>query len=344
VAAPLELGAYGAAFLGSGAVVIAAGMSLARHADHIAEATGIGRLWAGAVLMAAATSLPELATDVAAVRWHATNLAVGDLLGSSMANMLLLGILDLVYLRRRVLRSSTLDHALAASLAIGLNALASALVLLRPQTRFVGIEPGAAALMLLYLAGSRAVYWHARERAGAPTEGAPGPARDGLRSAWLGFGLAAAAIAGAAPLFAWAAPPPPAPAPRVARVSGLGNTFVGTVLLGLSTSLPELASSLAAVRAGAFDLAVGNLFGSNAANMAILFVLDLVKSGPPLFADLDPTHALSGLFSVILMSLALAAIVYRAERRPAMLAPNSVLILLTYGAAAWVLLQRTRPG
>jgi cation:H+ antiporter len=337
VAAPLELGAYGAAFLGSGAVVIAAGMSLARHADHIAEATGIGRLWAGAVLMAAATSLPELATDVAAVRWHATNLAVGDLLGSSMANMLLLGILDLVYLRRRVLRSSTLDHALAASLAIGLNALASALVLLRPQTRFVGIEPGAAALMLLYLAGSRAVYWHARERAGAPTEGAPGPARDGLRSAWLGFGLAAAAIAGAAPLFAWAAK-------SVARVSGLGNTFVGTVLLGLSTSLPELASSLAAVRAGAFDLAVGNLFGSNAANMAILFVLDLVKSGPPLFADLDPTHALSGLFSVILMSLALAAIVYRAERRPAMLAPNSVLILLTYGAAAWVLLQRTRPG
>jgi cation:H+ antiporter len=337
LAAPLQLGAYGAAFLGSGVVVIVAGMSLARHADQIAEATGIGRLWAGAVLMAAATSLPELATDVAAVRWHAADLAVGDLLGSSMANMLLLAVLDLVYLRRRVLRSSTLDHALAGSLAIGLNALASVLVLLRPQSRVLGVEPGAAALLLLYLAGSRAVYWHARERAGAPSDDAPGPPRDGLRSAWRGFALAAAAIAAVAPLFAWAAK-------GVAEVSGLGTTFVGTMLVGLSTSLPELASSLAAVRAGAFDLAVGNLFGSNAANMAILFVLDLVKSGPPLFANLDPTHALSGLFSVILMSLALAAIVYRAERRPAMLAPNSVLILLTYGAAAWVLLQRTRLG
>jgi cation:H+ antiporter len=337
LAAPLQLGAYGAAFLGSGVVVIVAGMSLARHADRIAEATGIGRLWAGAVLMAAATSLPELATDVAAVRWHAADLAVGDLLGSSMANMLLLAVLDLVYLRRRVLRSSTLDHALAGSLAIGLNALASVLVLLRPQSRVLGVEPGAAALLLLYLAGSRAVYWHARERAGAPSDDAPGPPRDGLRSAWRGFALAAAAIAAVAPLFAWAAK-------GVAEVSGLGTTFVGTMLVGLSTSLPELASSLAAVRAGAFDLAVGNLFGSNAANMAILFVLDLVKSGPPLFANLDPTHALSGLFSVILMSLALAAIVYRAERRPAMLAPNSVLILLTYGAAAWVLLQRTRLG
>ena len=83
-------------FLAAGAVVVVAGTALARYADAIAKATGLGRLWIGSVLLAGATSLPELTTDVAAVRLGATDLAVGDLFGSSMANMLILAIIDLL--------------------------------------------------------------------------------------------------------------------------------------------------------------------------------------------------------------------------------------------------------
>jgi cation:H+ antiporter len=133
----------------------------------------------------------------------------------------------------------------------------------------------------------------------------------------------------AAPAFAWSAK-------GIAEASGLGHTFVGTWLVGLSTSLPELVASVAAVRMGSVDMAVGNLFGSNAFNMAIFVVLDAVQPGS-LFAVLDPSHVISGLFAVVLMSLGVAALMYRAKRRFAMVEPDSLLIVLTYAIGVWLL-------
>jgi cation:H+ antiporter len=323
---------YVLVFVASGFVVVFAGVALARHADTIAEATGIGRLWIGSVLLAGATSLPELTTDVFAVRFDAADLAVGDLFGSSMANMAILAIIGLMPPRGRVLREAALDHGLAASLAISLNAMAAALVLLRPEASLWGVGPGSVVLFVGYVAGTRSVYRHAaRDRiaAAAPARAS----RAVLRGAGIGFGVAAAAVLAAAPAFAWSAK-------GIAEVSGLGNTFVGTWLVGLATSLPELVASIAAVRMGAFDLAVGNLFGSNALNMAIFFALDLAQPGS-LFAALDPNHALSALSAVVLMGLGLAAIVYRAQRRFAMLEPDGFLILAAYVVSIWLLYLRS---
>jgi len=123
---------YVLAFLASGVVVVFAGTALARSADAIAETTKVGRLWIGSVLLAGATSLPELATDISAVRMGAPDLAVGDLFGSSMANMLILAVIDLLPPRRQVLQHAAFDHALAAGLAISLNAMAAVLVFVRP--------------------------------------------------------------------------------------------------------------------------------------------------------------------------------------------------------------------
>lgn len=74
---------YVLVFIASGTVMVLAGTALARHADAIAEATKLGRLWIGSVLLAGATSLPELTTDISAVRLGATDLAVGDHFGSN---------------------------------------------------------------------------------------------------------------------------------------------------------------------------------------------------------------------------------------------------------------------
>ena len=328
---------YVLVFLFSGVVVVFAGTALARHADAIAERTRLGRLWVGAVLLAGATSLPELMTDIFSVRLGAADLAVGDLFGSSMANMLILALIDIIPPRKRVLQQATLDHALSAGLAISLNAIAVVLVLTRHDVGILGVGVGSIVLFGAYIAGTRAVYRQALS-AGAvlavpDTEEAPVRREPGLRLAVLGFVAAAAVIVVSAPAFAWSAK-------GIAEISGLGNTFVGTWLLGLCTSLPELVASLAAVKMGSFDLAVGNLFGSNAFNMAIFLPLDLVQPGS-LFLALDPNHALSGLFAVVLMSLGLAAIVYRAKKRFAMIEPDSFLMLAVYVLGIWMLYTHT---
>jgi cation:H+ antiporter len=140
-------------------------------------------------------------------------------------------------------------------------------------------------------------------------------------------------------------------ADAIAEATKVGRRWIGSVLLAGATSLPELTTDVAAVRLGAVDLAVGDLFGSslanmlilNACNMAVFLALDLAQPGS-LFAALDPAHALSALSAVVLMSLGLAAIVYRARRRFAMIEPGSALIVVGYVLALWLLWDASGGG
>ena len=329
-------------FLASGAAIVAAGTALAKSGDAIAEHTRLGRVWIGSVLLAGATSLPELTTDVAAVRLGVPDLAAGDLFGSSLANMLLLALLGLLPPAGRIFREASFDHAMAASLAIILNGLGALFVLAHTERTLLGAGPESALLLIVFLFGTRAVYLHTVVH----TVGKPGPpatetsshheqgAKTSLRRALAVFALAAAGIFIAAPYFA-------ASAKQIAELSGLGMTFVGTLLVGLSTSLPEFVTSFAAVRLGAIDLAVGNLFGSNAFNMAIFFAMDVAHPGGPIFGTLDPIHALTGVFAVVLTTLGLAAIIFRSKRRFPLFEPGSILMLLGYFTAIGLLYAYT---
>ena len=321
-------------FLASGAVIVAAGTALAKSGDAIAEHTRLGRVWIGSVLLAGATSLPELTTDVAAVRLGVPDLAAGDLFGSSLANMLLLALLGLLPPAGRIFREASFDHAMAASLAIILNGLGALFVLAHTERTLLGAGPESALLLIVFVFGTRAVYLHTVGKPGPPATEASSHREQGaktsLRRALAVFALAAAGIFIAAPYFA-------ASAKQIAEMSGLGMTFVGTLLVGLSTSLPEFVTSFAAVRLGAIDLAVGNLFGSNAFNMSIFFAMDLAHPGGSVFGALEPVHAVTGLFAVVLTTLGLAAIFFRSKRRFPLLEPGSILMLLGYFTAIGLL-------
>jgi cation:H+ antiporter len=292
------------------------------------------------VLLAAATSLPELSTDVAAVRLGAPDLAAGDLFGSSMANMLILAIVSLVP-GAELFRRAALDNGLAAALAITLTGAAAAFVMLDLEITVLGIGLGPLALAAGYLAGIRVVFQHSATarlsasvvETGAPAEAAP--AQTAPRSALLGFAGASVIILLVAPVFA-------ASAKALAAITGLGTSFVGTWFVGLATSLPELVTSLAAVRMRAYDLAVGNLFGSNAVNMIMFVPLDLALPGPSIFAAVDPVHALSAVVGIVLMALGLAAILLRAQGRRSLLEPSGALMLAVYATGLWLVYLRTQ--
>jgi cation:H+ antiporter len=327
---------YILAFIASALIVVAAGVALTRAADAIGEASGIGRAWIGAVLLACATSLPEIATDVSAVRMHAPDLAAGDLFGSSLANMLILAVIDQASRQGSVLRGAALENGLIACLAILLNTLGALFVLTQPRTTILGVSPESILLLLVYLAGTRAVYRNGARQVAKPPSAAPLRKRTSaprLKRTIAVFAGAAGLIAAASPVLAWSLK-------HIAELSGLGSTFIGTWLLGLSTSLPEFVTSYAAVRVGALDLAVGNLFGSNSFNMVIFLLLDLATPSGSIFAALSPIHAISGTLAVVLMSLGLAGILYRAERRFLMLEPDSALMLAGYALSIWIVYER----
>ncbi|MBI4002788.1 MAG: sodium:calcium antiporter [Nitrospira defluvii] len=325
----------------SGAMIVIAGTRLSRYGDQLAELTGLGRLWVGVVLMAAATSLPEVLTTVSAGWMNAPDLAAGDLFGAGLANMFTLGLIDLLHRDRRVWEQTAFEHTLVASLAMILTGLAAFFVLLRSDIGHGGIGAGSVLLLLVYIFGMRVVFRQEdvkrRQRAQhilaeAEVDSLAGGAvrRDGLRRAAIGFGAATLALIIAAPLLAKSAK-------DIADQSGISTTFVGTCLVAVVTTLPELVTSLAAVRLGAFDLAVGNLFGSNAFNMAAFFFADLAYGGGPLLSAIEPAHALTALWGILMMNVGLMGIVYRVEKRYVLIEPDSLVMILGYVLGLWLL-------
>lgn len=324
-------------FVAAAAVLVRAAVSLAGAGDEIAERSGLGRVFVGTLLLAGATSLPEVVTDVTAVIADAPDLAVGDLLGSSMANMAILAVLNLSY-RGRVWQSIELAHARVAAMAIALTALVAMAIATPPGWRvgWVGIDTAVVAgLYVAAVAWFRRAPMAARVGGGVPTvpsaaailtedsELPPAVTAAPLRPSIVRFATAAAVVFVSAPVLAVAAR-------EIAHNQGLAETTVGAGLLATTTSLPELVASLAAVRIGAHDLAVGNLFGSNAANMAVLVVADVAYLDGPLLAAVSPVQLVAAAAAILLMALATAAIVSGSETRIGRFEPDAVLVLIAY--------------
>ncbi|MCH7988645.1 MAG: hypothetical protein IID46_05760, partial [Planctomycetes bacterium] len=121
-------------------------------------------------------------------------------------------------------------------------------------------------------------------------------------------------------------------ADEFAKESELGGTIVGTVFVALVTSLPEISTTLAAVRMKAYDLAVGNILGSNAFNMAALIGVDLFYSGP-LLSSVSETHAITAATVIIVTAVLIMGLLYRAEKRHWIIEPDAELVILLVVAA-----------
>lgn len=329
-------------FLVCAAVIVVAGTFLTRYADAIAELTGLGRLLVGSVLLAGATSLPELTVDISAIRLNLPDLAVGDLFGSSLMNMLILAVLDLAHREPgRMLSRQGAAHALSGSVAIGLTALVALGVLtgkaFAPYS-LLGVSPAIYALLIAYLFGVRLIYLDqqiaARTAAKKGNHELPVPSGMTLPKAIIGFVVCAAAIFIAGPFLAHAAG-------EIAERTGLGSTFVGTTLVALCTSLPELASMIAALRLGAVDLAIGNVYGSNAFNMILLIPLDVMYRDPAhggsLLAAVSADHAITAVAVVLAMQVAVMGQLYKVEGRTRFIDPDAwLVILIVVGALAMI--------
>jgi cation:H+ antiporter len=330
-------------FVVSAAIIVITGTKLSHYGDQIAELTGLGRLWIGVVLMSAATSLPEVFTTMSASWIDAPDLAAGDLFGAGMSNMLTLGLIDLLHRQKRVWQQAALGHTLTAALAMVLTGLAAFFVLLHVNVTHVGVGLGSLTLLILYVLGMRLIFrqedMERRRRdqealvQGIAEKHDAGTTRRGeLLRAIIGFCVGALVLLASAPLLAWSAG-------RIAEETGITETFIGTSLVAITTSLPELVVAIAAVRLGAFDLAVGNLFGSNAFNMAAFFFADLAYRGGGILSTVSTTHALTALWSILMMNIGLMGIIYRAEKRFMLIEPDSLLMIVAYVLGLWLLFR-----
>lgn len=318
-------------FIISSSLLTFIAIQMVKYGDAIAIRTRLGGMFVGTLLMAGATSLPEVLTTISSLYQGVPNLAAGNLLGSNMLNMFLLAVLDLVHYKHRLLRKAALKHALSGSLAVFLIGLVVFFILadLDWHIGWVGIDSGV--IMLAYVAAIALIHGQSRTLAiqeAETDEGVPP-----LRKALVLFFASAVLLMIVTPWMVSASA-------RIAEITGLGATFVGSTLVALVTSLPELVTTLAAARIGADDMAIGNLFGSNLFNMFALGLADVFFLQGRFLSMIDPAFLIVGMLGLLMTSLGLIGNLARLERRLFFVEVDALVLIIVYLWGLWFLYTR----
>lgn len=323
-------------FIGSAVLIVAAAIKLAEYGDVIAVRTRLGGMFIGTLLLAGATSLPELLTTINSLSQNVPNMAAGSIFGSNMFNMFMLSLISLVAPGTRILRRVATAHALTASLAILLIGIAVFAILAGIEAKIGWLGWDSLLLMVTYVVGIRLIQTSNVARTPTPEQALPAEASKKIPGLWyasFGFAAATAVLVIVTP---WLV----SSSVAISEITGLSTGFVGVLLLAIVTSLPELVTTGTAVRFGAYDLAVGNLFGSNVFNMFALGLTDIFYVQGRFLGVIDPAFALAGLLGLLLTGLGLIGNLARIDRRLLFVEFDALLILVVYGLGMWLLYAR----
>jgi cation:H+ antiporter len=295
------------------ALIAGAGYRLSLYGDMIGEKLNLSRSWIGVVMVASVTSLPELVTGLSAVTVaQAPDIAAGDVLGSCVFNLLLIVILDFLHREESVYTRAGVGHVLSAGFGVILIGFVGVNLLLAHNgidLAILHVGLYTPIILLIYALAMRTVFRYEQIQELPVVDEKDRRYRHvTLRQALTGYALASVVVVVAG---VWL----PFIGKAIAQVMGWGESFVGTLFVAAVTSLPEAAVSIAAVRLGALDMAMGNLFGSNLFNMAILAVDDLAYLPGPLFAGVSEVHAVSALSAMMMSGIAIVGLFYRPRRR-----------------------------
>jgi cation:H+ antiporter len=316
-------------FIVCGIIILFAGKKLSYYGDLLAEKTEMGKAFIGLFLMSAVTSLPELMVGISSsVIMKSADLAVGDVLGSCAFNLFILSILESFYKGHTPLLSNvSQSNVLAASLGtilvvlVGFGIYSDKDIVLFPSI-LSNIGLNSVLLAVMYFIAIRIIYQYQQEH---PTISSDVVAEIPftLQHIIIRYALFATLIVVTA-LFL------PYFANGLAQQTGLEKSFIGTLLLAISTSLPEIAVSIAAVKANSIDMAVGNLLGSNIFNVLILFLDDIFYTQGHLLKNASENNMIT-VFSVIIMSaIVIIACVYRKKEKKYILDWDTSLIFAIY--------------
>ena len=309
----LDLAVIWLSLLACLAVIGVAGVRLSRNGDIIAEKSGLSRGWVGLIMLASVTSLPELVTGLSAVTVaDVPDIAVGNILGACIFNLGFIVVLDFLYRKESIYTRARQGNVLAAGFGIVLIGVAGFNLLLyragtMPSIGHVGLYTPV--ILLLYLLAMRTLYRYEQSQLTEfVEERAELYPHISLKQAVRSYVGAALAVVAAG---VWL----PYIAGDLADAMGWQQSFVGTLFVAAVTTAPEIVVTVSALRMGAIDLAIGNLFGSNLFNVAILAIDDLAYLPGPLFADVSISHIASAFSAMMMSGLAVVGLILRPASR-----------------------------
>lgn len=329
---PITLAIFVAAALG----VWFAGSRLAIYADAIADRKRIGHAFMGLVFVAAATSLPEMVTTLYGAYVGEAALVLGNMFGGITMQTGILAIADVAFAAMALTSYPRgPNSALEATLLIALLAMLLGLHAVGEFTLPFGVGLGTLILGLAYVGIVMMLRDYDNKDTWTPVEvpeaaemfGTEVTARSLDKVAFprlvRGFAVLAAVILACGLALT-------SSAAAIAEQTGLSSSFIGVTLLASATSLPEVSTTLAAVRIGAHSMAISNIFGSNLLMIALVLPADLVYQGGPILGAIDQATAFALISGVLVTAIYLAGLLIRSRRTIFGMGIDSALVLGVY--------------
>ena len=235
-------------------LLVVAGDLLVKGAVNLALRLGIPALIVGLTVVAFGTSAPEMMVSVAAVLDHNPGIALGNVIGSNTANILLvIGIPAII----SAIRTDTTDTRESYLLLIATSVLFILVCFMGP-IRWPHAALLLGALVLILIRQGRQALAHRAQRENEEIEGVDVHMSLTKVALFIAIGLVGLPF-GADFLVDGAS--------SIARAAGIPDTVIGLTLVAIGTSLPELATSVTAAMKGRADVALGNVIGSNIFNL-----------------------------------------------------------------------------
>lgn len=307
-------------------IIIIAGTKTTRYADIISQKTGLGRIWIGMLLLGIVTSMPELITGVSSITIvgdaGVPDLGVGTLLGSCIFNLSIIAIIDILNKHTPVLNQASLRHLNSA----GIGILIFIVIALTSGFRdtigtwsfgWVGI-PGIV-ILLIYLIGAWKTQNSERnyQQSSAEEDIKNSNKTESIKEEvliedikwlWPKFILGALGIIGAGIWLSFVGD-------EIATSTGWDTSFVGSLLLAISTSMPELIVAISAFRMGAVDLAVADILGANMLDITYIFLLDVIYSRGLIMSSVSTTHTITAIIGIIMTVIVILGIRFKTKKK-----------------------------
>lgn len=334
-----------AAFAAAAAIAWWGGDRLARAADALTERTRAGQALVGVVLLGVMVSLPELTFAAVAAAFGNAALAVNALLGGVAMVMVMVAVTDLVVGPEPLSRD--VQHPVVM--------LQGALTILMLVTVGAGITVGdrplpgiglagiwTTLLLVLYAIALLLVRSVQRRHPWRPDSSPPDDAAaegsgrrrskraDSARSIALRLGTSAAAVVFAGTVMAFTAD-------AITAQTAIGAGLIGFLFGGISTSLPELSTTISSARLGRYEMAFADAFGTNLCSIALLFLADVIYPGPPILNEVGRFSLFAVMVGAGVTAIYLVGLVARPRRPVLRMGPDSVAVLAV-AAAGFVIL------
>lgn len=323
-------------------VVIAAGSQLCKYGDALSQRLKLGQAWVGLIFMAFATSLPELFTSTAAAGIEKEpNLSIGNCLGSIFFNLSIIVVLDLTLKSRIIFAEASRRNIASQGLSVLLILIVCFALFFEAARPADFVSPGIFKVsgflilaFVVYLLGSWRLFRY-EQKGQLTVETPPSKQLPSLRAILGGYLFLLAIILAGGLLLAHSGK-------RLSVEYKLEATFVGSIFLAVSTSLPELAVTFSAVRLGLYDLALGNIFGANIMNITIIFLSDIFYRPGQLVDQAmrlpgGRIHFLTIGLILLMNTWIFLGLVHRPKRRLWWLSWPSLAMAATYLAGVYIL-------